>query len=302
MKNSTAYMATMPSDWVDKIQAFVSHVIPDDNDADDNASRQPRDLVQAPDTNEGESPVDTGTTIQGDEGATATFSVQGLAELHIILNDKQPTTLSAQDELIRWHHWLGHLPYDRVQSMAQKGILSKWLLECTKPFCAACQYGKLMRKPWRLKGAPASPIWKAIQLGQIVSMDQLESSTSGFIAQLKGKLTTQRYRYATVFVDQYSRYTYIYLQQAITSTKPIQANHSFKCLAQDMGIHIHHYQANNGWFVDKGFDQAYQSLHQGLTYCGVNTHFQNGIVERKIRDLQEQTRTMMLHTASASGT
>ena len=61
---------------------------------------QPRDLAQAPDTDEGESPVDTGTTIQGDEGATTTFGMQDLAELHVILNDKQPTTLSAQDELI----------------------------------------------------------------------------------------------------------------------------------------------------------------------------------------------------------
>ena len=88
--------------------------------------------------------------------------------------------------------------------MAQKGILPKWLLKCTKPFCAACQYGKLMRKPWRLKGAPTSPIRKASSPGQIVSVDQLESSMAGFIAQLKGKLTTQRYWYATVFVDQYA--------------------------------------------------------------------------------------------------
>ena len=68
--------------------------------------------------------------------------------MHVIPNDEQPTTLLAQDELIRWHHWLRHLPYDCIRSMAQKDILSKWLLKCTKPFCASCQYGKLMRKPW----------------------------------------------------------------------------------------------------------------------------------------------------------
>ena len=88
--------------------------------------------------------------------------------------------------------------------MSQKGILQKQLLKCTKPFCAACQEGKLTRKPWRLKGVPTSPIRQVMSAGQIVSVDQLESSMAGFISQLKGKLTTQRYQYATVFMDQYS--------------------------------------------------------------------------------------------------
>ena len=146
-----------------------------------------------------------------------------------------------------------------------------------------------------MKGAPTSPIQKATSLGQIISADQLESSTAGFIAQLKGKLTTQRYRYATVFVDQYSQYAYVYLQQAITSAMTVQAKHSFEHLAEDMGIHIHHYHADNGQFADKGLVEDCQKQHQGLTYCGVNVHFQNGIVEKKICDLQEQTRMMMLH-------
>ena len=32
-----------------------------------------------------------------------------------------------------------------------------------------------------------------------------------------------------------------------------------------------------------------------ITYCGLNTHFQNGVTEKKIRDLQEKTRTCMLY-------
>ena len=77
----------MPSDRVDQIQAFVSHVILDDEDADDDASMQPRHPAQALDTDKGESPVDTGTTVQGDEGAMTTFGMQDLVELHVILND-----------------------------------------------------------------------------------------------------------------------------------------------------------------------------------------------------------------------
>ena len=49
-------------------------------------------------------------------------------------------------------------------------------------------------------GGVTNPIRKATLSGQIISVNQLESSMAGFIAQLKGKLTTQRYWYTTVFV------------------------------------------------------------------------------------------------------
>ena len=66
-------------------------------------------------------------------------------------------------------------------------------------------------------------------------------------------------------------------------------------MAKDMGVRIHHYHADNGRFTDKGFIQDCQKQHQGITYCRVNAHFQNSIAEKKIWDLQEQTRAMMLH-------
>ena len=118
-----AYQATMPNDRVDGIQAFVSHVIPESADSDEDASMQPKDPVQVPDIDKERSPMVIRTTIQEDEGAMTKFGMQDLAELHVIPNDEQPTTLSAQDELIRWHHCLGHLPYDCIRSMSQKGIL-----------------------------------------------------------------------------------------------------------------------------------------------------------------------------------
>ena len=62
-----------------------------------------------------------------------------------------------------------------------------------------------------------------------------------------------------------------------------------------MGICVHHYHDDNGRFADKSFVEDCQRQCQGLTYCGANVHFQNGIAEKKICDVQEQTRTMMLH-------
>ena len=88
--------------------------------------------------------------------------------------------------------------------MAKQGLLPKKILKAKVPICPACQYEKMHRKPWRTKGNHPKTSREATEPGQIVSVDQLESPTPGFIAQLKGTLTKQCYKYATVFIDQYS--------------------------------------------------------------------------------------------------
>ena len=94
------------------------------------------------------------------------------------------------------------------------------------------------RKPWRTKGNPSKPSRVATEPGQIVSVDQFESPSPVFIAQLKGTLTKQRYKYATVFVDQYSRLSYVYLQRTIMSNETVQAKIAFKRYSQERGVHI----------------------------------------------------------------
>ena len=54
--------------------------------------------------------------------------------------------------------------------------------------------------------------------------------------------------------------------------------------------------SDNGRFANKGFINNCQLNNQHLTYCGVNAHFQNGIAEKRILDLQKATRTSLLYT------
>ena len=153
----------------------------------------------------------------------------------------------------------------------------------------------MTKRPWRVKGDNKTATKTATRPGQIVSVDQLEANTPGLIAQLKGKLTQQRYKYATVFVDQFSGYTFVYLQKRLTSEETVMAKHAFESSANQRGIKILNYHADNGRFADNAFIADCKAQHQGLTFCRVNAHFQNGVAERRIRDLQELARTSLLY-------
>ena len=280
---------------------FDTHVIPED---DDEESLQPPDPIQ-PQTQEIQpqfplqqmEPLATPQDPSEKTLPTTTqleFSpIQQTEKPNLIEEEEEPSKLTPSDELLRWHYKLGHAPFTRLQQMATRGDLPIRLATVIPPFCAACKYGKQTKRPWRTKG-PQGHIRMTTLPGQVVSVDQLESSTPGFVAQLKGLLTTQRYKYATIFVDQYSKLSFVFLQKRITSAETVLAKQSFERFACDHGVKILHYHADNGRFADNGFIQACKDNNQGLTYCGVNAHFQNGVAEKRIWDLQEQARTMLL--------
>jgi hypothetical protein len=131
--------------------------------------------------------------------------------------------------------------------------------------------------------------------GECVSVDQVESRAVGFVAQLKGRLTHGRYKVATVFIDHHSRLGYVHMQKDSSSLETLKAKHACGLYTRERGIIVRHYHANNGRFVDNAWKDTLLEENQGITYCGVNAHWQNGIAERRIRDLKEQSRTMLIH-------
>ena len=286
-----AFCATLERPETKQENIFTTHIIQDDDDE----SFQPKNPVEPQHTKEC-SNEEIPLPIQDEAITQPQMTVVDLGPItHIIPDDPEPKSLDPQDELLRWHYRLGHLPFDQIKQLANKGQLPKRLLTCPTPFCAACQYGKMTKRPWRVKGDDKGTAKTATYPSQVVSVDQLESTSPGFIAQLKGTLTQQRYRYATVFVNQFSRYTFVYLQKRITSQETVMAKHAFERAAEQRGVKIKHYHADNGRFADNAFIQDCQANRQILSYCGVNAHFQNGIAERRIWDLQERMRASMLY-------
>ena len=93
----------------------------------------------------------------------------------------------------------------------------------------------------------------ATKPGDVVSVDQMESSTPGFLGQNTGQLTRKCYKIATIFVDQASKLGYVYVQQSTDAASTIQAKKAFEAHARALSVEIKHYHADNGIFNSQEF-------------------------------------------------
>ena len=156
-------------------------------------------------------------------------SIQVSDDTPHILEDEETNFRDDQQQLLHWHHRLGHMPFTRLKEAAEVGIIPRRLRNVPSPRCTACMYAKATKKPWRTRAPPTSQAVPSVNApGAVVSVDQLESSTPGFIGQLKGWLTRQRYTCATVFVDQYSDLTFVYLQRSTNAEETLDAKEAFE--------------------------------------------------------------------------
>ena len=221
-----------------------------------------------------------------------TFNLNGPKGL-ITDAEEPPSFDSLEQEWRWWHGKLKHAPKSSMIWLAKLGIIPKRLLQLVKPPpCAGCLTWKSTRRPWRVKGQQGT-IKQATYCGECISVDQLDATTPGFVAQLKGILTRKRYRYATIFVDHFSDIDYVVPQTSLTSEETLRAKHSFEAWASSHNVPIKHYHADNGRFQDNAWKKDCEKKEQGITYCGVGAHWQNGVAEKRIRDLNDMASVML---------
>lgn len=230
------------------------------------------------------------TTQAPQETAPSLPSSQPEQEMKI----REEKSLADRRLLLRLHRRLGHCPFSQMVVLAREGVIPRRLASCEAPKCATCLYAKATRRPWRTKAQPSS-LRVATRPGAVVSVDQLESPIGGMVPQNKGLPTKRRYVGATVFVDHWSDLTYIHPMESLSADDTVAAKHAFERFAEAHGVRIAHYHADNGTFEAKAFQADVRSAGQTISYCGVNAHHQNGKAERRIRDITESARSMLLH-------
>lgn len=150
--------------------------------------------------------------------------------------DQQSTTEAA--EFLKIHQQFGHCSFEKLRVMARKGVIHPKFKSANAPVCSACLYAKATRRQWRSKISINKEATEPTKPGECVSVDQLVSPTPGLIAQLTGRLTTQRYKCATAFVDQHSGMGCTYLQRTAMAEETIKAKKAFEAFAATHGVQL----------------------------------------------------------------
>jgi len=240
-----------------------------------------------------------GRTINERTGLTATNRVSWAdavrGEKHATKDT--PSLSFLQERFLRWHERCNHLSFANMLKLSRKGLLpSEFLkLEHDLPPCGACLFGKQGRRPKRVKTGKPIRQEDHNYPGGGVSTDQIVSTQPGLVPQDAGHLTNERISAATVFVDHFSGYSYVVLMTSTTGEETLRAKQEFEAHAASLGIRVAHYHADNGRFKEAIFMDDVKLNAQTISFCGVNAHHQNGIVERHNRTLTDNARTMLLH-------
>ena len=88
----------------------------------------------------------------------------------------------------------------------------------------------------------------------------------------------------------------MHIQKSTAAGETVQGKQQFEAYGASHGVKVQHYHADNGRFAEKLFTADVDERGQTISYCGVNAHFQNGIAEKRIRDVQDLARTMTIHS------
>jgi hypothetical protein len=165
------------------------------------------------------------------------------------------------------------------------------------PMCNVCYSASAFKIQWRHKAEKKINTSKKTnpEPGDIVSVDQIESSVPGFLAQITGSLNRNRIVGSSVYVDHASDLSYVHHHTSMSSEETLKGKEAFEQYAKSHGVTIKHYHADNGRFKDKLFMTSIEKNKQTISFSGVGAHHQNGVAEKRIGDLQRKATALLLH-------
>jgi len=112
------------------------------------------------------------------------------------------------------HERCAHAHWDQINSWIRSGLLpcDKSLANEPDPVCAACQFGKMHRKQHKTNTGHIGHDHMAPGMG--VSSDGMEAGVPGKMFSTHGTPTTRTYKYATFWIDHYSKFVYVTLHES----------------------------------------------------------------------------------------
>ena len=218
-----------------------------------------------------------------------------------------------QQELLLWHHRIGHVNMKHIQTLLANPKNSEQCQiikpsnnkssNCTLPLCIACQFAKQKRRnpPSALKQARSEnegALSRNVVIpGQRVSVDLYQSSTKGRLAHTFGKEKSDlQFTGGAIFVDHATRLVHHTHQFSTTAAETIGSKHKFEQFSDEYGVKIKEYVGDNNPFHSNDWEQDCLNQGQQRNLSGVGAHHQNH-AERSIQTIFNMARAMLLHFA-----
>ena len=215
---------------------------------------------------------------------------------HDLPSASTPANLTpAQHLKLRWHQRLNHANMDQVTAWMRAGTIQvpPEVINCPNPTCAACLFGRAKRRPHTQQTNPIAANHTAP--GDGISADQFEAGSPGIVPTSKGLPTKMTYKFCNFWVDNYSKLIFVTMHQSKDARELLQSKRDFEVFCRQHGVTIKTLRADNGIYAANSFQTSCSTSGQSLTFCGVGSHWQNGLAERAIGMIQATARTILLH-------
>lgn len=197
------------------------------------------------------------------------------------LDDQQKAlAVSLEDDDWLWHHRYGHLNFTSLSLMSKTNLVDGLpVIHSVDDVCESCVIGKHHRDSF-----PKGKSRRASQTAELIHADVCGPMRT---SSLNGS------RYFVVFVDDYSRMTWVFFLKNKSEVLPTfkkfrsviekQSGNAVKILRTDRG----------GEFVSAEFDKLCEDFGIQRQLTASYTPQQNGVAERKNRSLVEMAKSML---------
>ena len=208
------------------------------------------------------------------------YSSEGMVKLCTNDNNNNKNVASAYmvDSVSLWHSRLAHVGISTMKRMIKCGLFSCDVDNFKK--CEICIKSKMVKKPFH-------SVKRTSQLLDLIHTD---------ICEMNGMLTRGGNRYFITFIDDCSRFTYVYLVK--TKDEAFNVFKAYKAEVENqLGRKIKVLRSDRGGEYFPNDFNIFCEEHGIVHKCSApRTPEQNGLAERKNRTFQEMINAMLLHS------
>lgn len=177
-----------------------------------------------------------------------------------------------------WHRRLAHRDIIQVKRMSEYGL--KFLPCNCGETCESCLKGKMSRSPFPIRSEISSKQKLDLIHSDVCGPFQVDSPSGN--------------RYVVTFIDDYSRYTVLYLIRHKSEVK-IRFREYVENVKTKFGVKPKKLRSDNGGeYIDKELQDYLKSEGIEFQHTVAYTPQQNGVAERKNRYLVEAVRCMLI--------